>query len=247
VEEWLRCGFRRSDPADRVPSPRLLFRSIGNTDPTWYDEGGKRGAKLVQTTIEEYIAPPLEALDVLDFGCGCGRVLRYLAADTRLRMTGCDKDGKAVGWVNKNVLSASAAICDDLPPLQWPAESFDVVIAFSVLTHMSEASQVLWMDELWRLIRPGGLLLVSFHGEDDLKSQKLGGRKERKFASGAIVVLRRRAQFSNWCCSYNPPEHVRANLLARFKEIECRPSGALGNPQQDLWILMKDAAMSQTI
>ncbi len=47
----------------------------------------------------------------------------------------------------------------DLADLPWPDESFDLVVCFEALEHVQQQERVL--DELVRVMRPGGILMVS--------------------------------------------------------------------------------------
>ncbi len=97
----------------------------------------------------------------LDFGCGCGRMSRHLAAaDTRRRLTGVDVDRTAVSWAARHLRGRFFAI-DDGPPIALPPASFDVAVAISVFTHLPEVRQRLWREELRRLLRPGGFLVAT--------------------------------------------------------------------------------------
>jgi SAM-dependent methyltransferase len=103
--------------------------------------------------------------DVLDFGCGCGRVLRYFHDHPpSCRLYGADIDHSAIAWCRANLPFASFSVNDRLPPLPFPNAAFDLVYAFSVFTHLDENYQSLWLEELKRVMRPGGILLASTHG-----------------------------------------------------------------------------------
>src|SRR4029077_3643337 len=41
---------------------------------------------------------------------------------------------------------------------------FDVVVAASIFTHLSMKMQVAWLEELRRIMKPGGLVIASLHG-----------------------------------------------------------------------------------
>jgi 2-polyprenyl-3-methyl-5-hydroxy-6-metoxy-1,4-benzoquinol methylase len=47
------------------------------------------------------------------------------------------------------------------PPIQERDASFDFIYAISVLTHLTEAHQKAWLEELNRLLAPDGRLVVS--------------------------------------------------------------------------------------
>ena len=59
----------------------------------------------------------------------------------------------------------TAAIASDgLPPLPFDDARFDLVLGYSVFTHLNVQYQDAWLGELRRLVRPGGILLLSISG-----------------------------------------------------------------------------------
>ena len=46
----------------------------------------------------------------------------------------------------------------------YPAGHFDLIIAYSVFTHLAGDAQQAWLGEMRRIIAPGGLFLASVHG-----------------------------------------------------------------------------------
>src|SRR5262249_7053140 len=45
-----------------------------------------------------------------------------------------------------------------------PDAFFDIILGYSVFTHFTAKAQGVWLDELRRILAPGGLLLASIHG-----------------------------------------------------------------------------------
>ena len=102
----------------------------------------------------------------LDFGCGPGRIARHLVTFEPVReLWGLDVDSGAVAWASRHIPGTYRLISPG-PPVDLPPNSFDVAYAGSVFTHLSERSQSLWLNELHRLLRPGGLFIASTHGPD---------------------------------------------------------------------------------
>src|SRR5690606_2266649 len=102
-----------------------------------------------------------ELRDVFDFGCGCGRVLRWFEwhhPDARCR--GADLRADSIAWCAEH-LSGPFAVNGPRPPLDLPDDSVDLVYAISVFTHLDREDADAWMRELARICRPDGLLLVS--------------------------------------------------------------------------------------
>lgn len=101
---------------------------------------------------------------VLDWGCGCGRFTRHFVDAGFTDVSGCDIDDEAVEWCRRNLAPASFSRSSPDPPLPHEDASMDVVIACSVFTHLSREAQDRWLEELRRVLAPGGLLLASVNG-----------------------------------------------------------------------------------
>lgn len=120
--------------------------------------------------IKQALAPhtrgPVRA--ILDFGCGCGRLTRYmnLLGEAGARCVGCDVDAPAIEWSQKHLPNSGTFFTSsDRPPiLAVEKGTFDLIVALSVFTHLPEDMQDAWLAELMSLLRPGGLLLATFHG-----------------------------------------------------------------------------------
>ena len=122
---------------------------------------------------------------ILDFGCGCGRVIRWLhdhPADCALY--GTDIDAEAIGWCQKNLGFAKFLANDPLPPLSFPDQTFDLVYSISIFTHLDETYQMAWLKELQRIVKPGGVALLSFYCDKncgDLKPEEQALLQQRGF------------------------------------------------------------------
>lgn len=111
---------------------------------------------------------------ILDFGCGCGRTLRFFPRRTGLH--GCDIDAEAIAWCRENLGErARFEVNSPDPPLPFADASFDFVYVISVFTHLPEDMQFRWWDELARVVKRGGVVLATAHGE-----QLLVGTEDQK-------------------------------------------------------------------
>jgi len=103
---------------------------------------------------------------VLDFGCGPGRVTRWLEPLAGIwELHGCDIDRQAIDYDQRHIPFASFEHTAPQPPLPWSEGYFDLVINHSVFTHIDEIHQDLWLEELNRIVTPGGFLVLSVHGD----------------------------------------------------------------------------------
>lgn len=162
-----------------------------------YDDSPQRVADYVRaglsglTNIETGVAaagrqlPDFES--VLDFGCGHGRVLRHLAR--RLppsRITAADVDAEAVQFCADEfgVRPMVAAV----EPDDLQLDTYDLIWAGSVVTHLGPADCGNLIRVLTASLRPGGLLTVSFHGQQSLNHLHVWYGEE--FAEDADAIRR---------------------------------------------------------
>jgi SAM-dependent methyltransferase len=186
----------------------------------------------------EQAGTPLDELGtLLDFGCGCGRVLRHWVHLENTRVTGCDVNPKMVGWCRENLPFADVAVNDSTPPLGHEDSSLGLVYAFSVFTHLTEPAQHAWMRELGRVLKPGGNLLVSTLGEHYLSLDRLSPAERARFRAGELVVLYEDSSGSSLCSAYHPPGYVRSRLAEGFEYVRFLPAADDG--RHDLHLLRK--------
>jgi len=102
---------------------------------------------------------------VLDFGCGSGRVLPWVASFVPGgSCSGVDVDAEAIAWAAGRFPDLHWAVCGFEPPLQFDEASFDIVYSISVFSHLDAEDQERWLEEIARVLRPEGVALLSVHG-----------------------------------------------------------------------------------
>jgi SAM-dependent methyltransferase len=156
VAEWL----LRSISPYPYPPPELLARI--QTAPTVreYRDVGRRCAESIIAACKAGGVSAESTAAVLDFGCGPGRVLRYLAS-TSWVLYGCDLDESAIDWSRASLPFARFAATEPVPPLPYTDAMFDVVFAVSVFPRMSLYEQRTWASEIARIVRPEGMAIVT--------------------------------------------------------------------------------------
>jgi len=103
--------------------------------------------------------------DILDFGAGTGRLTLRLLRSGRFRsVTGADLYAKGTD-LPADVRWIEGDLNDRLPVA---AASFDAIVAAEVIEHLENPRAV--CRELFRLLRPGGLVLVSTPNDESLRS-----------------------------------------------------------------------------
>lgn len=162
VEWWVRDRLSQH-PA--LPPAKLRFRVGESSEPRVFLDVGRRTADNVRACLAAVGFELRPGMAALDFGCGCGRTLRWLTREwPDVSWHGTDVDAEAVAW-SRSHLPGRFEVNGPLPPLAFPDRSFDVVIGVSVFTHLDEPVQRAWAEELRRVLRPGGVALLSFYAE----------------------------------------------------------------------------------
>jgi len=104
-----------------------------------------------------------DAAKVLEIGCGTGANLREIKKQG-YHVSGLELDEKAVGYCRDlEVLRADAT-----KTLPYQNNSFDAVVILDVLEHLDSPDAV--VDEMWRVLKPKGLLVVMVPADPKLWS-----------------------------------------------------------------------------
>lgn len=150
-----------------IPPAILRFRVGETARIDTFLEVGKSTARAIQEALDGTGKSVADFNSVLDFGCGCGRTLRWMANPLPGKMLyGTDIDEPSIRWCRTHLAFAAYSVNAPLPPTTFEDSTFDLIYAISVLTHLGEESQHGWLSELHRIMQPGGRLLLSVHGKD---------------------------------------------------------------------------------
>jgi SAM-dependent methyltransferase len=182
-----RIGGRR----DPTLPPRTLIETIGGGD---YVAVGDRFFEVFKLAGLE----PSD--DVLDVGCGVGRMARPLAGWLEGRYEGFDPSSRAIRWCRRNISSlhpnftfTQVDVANDLynprggldaSKVQFPYDdnAFDFAVLTSVFTHMQPQGVLRYLDELARVVRPGGRVFATLFLLDRVSERALEkGETEMEF------------------------------------------------------------------
>ncbi len=112
--------------------------------------------------FEQHSDWPVRDCRVLDFGCGWGRLTRFVARDVEPgRLYGCDPVEDILEVCRRSRLPATLARSDFVPERLPFDEPFELAFAFSVFTHLSEDAHLGCLRALHDGLRPRGLLVVT--------------------------------------------------------------------------------------
>lgn len=129
--------------------------------------------------VMSYIQNAIPIENILDFGCGSGVMLPFLAQNSK-QVTAMDIDLIPIERMQKYYpLESNVQVMDSSksPLTSLPAHAFDFIIALDVLEHVDDLPRTL--SELLNLLKPGGQIIVSGPTENFLYQigRKLAGRE----------------------------------------------------------------------
>jgi SAM-dependent methyltransferase len=149
------------------PPKHLQVRVVGGYVPQFV-ESGYAVCEDLQAVLRTAGKTLADFPAILDFGCGCGRIIRAMKSVVpSADLYGTDLDAEAIAWLDSHYgRFGQFRVAPHLPPLPFERGTFDLVVGLSVFTHLPEEMQFSWLDELGRITRPGGYLILSTHGEE---------------------------------------------------------------------------------
>ncbi len=220
-----------------IPPGELIYLVAAHRNPAWFLRGGRTAAEAIRGTLARNGVELARLGAVLDFGCGVGRIMRHWKGVEGPRFHGTDYNPRLIEWCRQNLKFAEFKVNTLDGGLPYESESFDFVYAFSVFTHFSESLQIFWMGEMARVLKPGGHLYFTAHGEHYL--DRLDAAERERFRAGRLVVTEEGLAGSNTCGAYHPEAYVRGEMARGFEVVDFVPEGARGDSKHDVYLLRK--------
>jgi SAM-dependent methyltransferase len=212
-------------------------------------------ADLVVASLADAGTPLATGARVLDFGSSSGRVIRALAAGRPdLDCLACDPNTDAIAWAQRQLPMAQFFVSESAPPLSLTDGSLDAVFAISIWSHFDAPQALAWLTEMHRVIRPGGALLLTTHGQTSIAEFLRSGVISADTAALALDALIRRGHFfidtwkdrpegdwgvksSGWGTAYLSTEWLLVHTTPAWAVRRFVPGGLQSN--QDVTILQR--------
>lgn len=223
--------FISENPDIVLPPDYMMYESF-LLDYQRYYENGRKTAQWLAELIRKH--KDLKGASILDWGCGPARVLRHMpeVIPEAKAYSGTDYNNKTIAWCRDNLSQIDFSNNSLMPPLVYPDESFDLVYGISIFTHLSEEAHRKWLDELIRVLKKGGVLFLTLHGEGFL--DKLSEAERTTFKSGKLVVRGQVKEGHRTYAAFQPPGYVK-EWTRQLKVLEHTP----GKGEQDVWVFEK--------
>jgi SAM-dependent methyltransferase len=211
-----------------MPPAELMVAVAGTADQVGFSQVGAEHAGRFRTLAERHGKGLGGAQTVLDFGCGCGRIARWLGPEVIEgggQFLGSDLNPRLLSWCAQNL--PGRYFTNGLqPPLDLADGAVDLVYAYSVLTHLTEKVARAWLAEMARVVRPGGLALMSFSDETFTQAGGPPG-VAAQLEQRDYVVWNNAMEGSNYMSAWTTAEHFTRMASPLFDVLEI----ARGTPE----------------
>lgn len=227
--------FRRNGAPDGLPvqTPGLAYLVCGQYDLEAMYHNGRKGAEWITALPERNELRMDDFNKVLDFGCGCGRVMRFWKDLTNVKVYGTDYNPSLIKWCTDNLPFTSVSVNNASSRTGYTDNFFDLVYAISVFTHLSGEMQSYWLGELIRITKPGGFIIITVHGES--RTSVLTEEQQKRFRDGTLVVRGERYFGTNICGAYHPRHYIEKLSGGSIIEIDYLKRGAT-DADQDVYL-----------
>jgi len=229
--------FRLNNPGLSLPPDYLMYESF-QLDYKKYYEDSRQTAIWLKNHFAKYIQ--LEQKRILDWGCGPGRIIRHLpeVINNGCSFYGTDYNEKSIGWCSANIPDVSFNLNKLEAKLPYEHDFFDVIYGISIFTHLAEAMHHAWFKELYRVLKPGGILFLTTQGANF--KVKLDSSEKARFEAGKLVVRGKVKEGHRTFSAFQPKEF----MLQLFSEMEVLEHieleyGKSKVVPQDIWIVRK--------
>ena len=229
-------AFQKEYPDVVLPPDYLMYESF-RIDYSRYYLNGRKTAEWLINLVKPYLAEP--SLDILDWGCGPARIIRHMPdlLPGESGFSGSDYNKKSISWCKSYLKGIRFETNDLAPPLNFDDSSFDLVYGISIFTHLSEEAHKLWLNELFRVLRPKGVLFLTLHGQ--IFVSKLDKRETQLFDQGNLVTRGQVKEGHRTFIAFHPESFIQ-KWAEKFEVLNHTPGQVIsGQAEQDVWIFRK--------
>ena len=102
-------------------------------------------------------------MSILDLGCGSGRAASHIAKwFPNVSYVGIDVVQRLLSYAATKCPSHFRFICHHELDIPLPSATIDIAVAFSLFTHLLHEETFCYLQDLWRVLKPDALLIISF-------------------------------------------------------------------------------------
>jgi ubiquinone/menaquinone biosynthesis C-methylase UbiE len=229
--------FKKNHPNVVLPPDYLMYESFQINYKKYYTDSIET-AKWLTNHFKKHIE--LKKVKVLDWGCGPGRIIRHLPEiiGNDSEYFGTDYNNKTITWCRQNLKGISFNQNTLKETLPYSENYFDIIYGISIFTHLSEQLHYEWYNELFRILKPNGIMFLTTQG-DNFKI-KLTDTEVQDYDNGLLIVRGKVKEGHRTYSAFHPKKF----MMELFKNTEILEhivipykKGKL--PPQDIWIIKK--------
>lgn len=230
-------AFKLKNPDVKLPPDYLIYESFQINYEKYYTNSIGT-AEWLRDHFKRHI--DLKNKRILDWGCGPGRIIRHLpnVIGNECEYFATDYNKETIDWCSKNLPGIQFNQNTLVAQLPYNDNFIDVIYGISIFTHLSEQLHYDWFNELYRVLKPNGILFLTTHG-DNFKV-KLTDAELKKYNADQLVVRGNVKEGHRTYSAFHPQGFMRrmfgnAEIL---EHIETKPEKGNYVPQ-DIWIIKK--------
>lgn len=224
-------SFRTRYPDVVLPPDYLMYEAF-QLDYERYYVNGRKTAEWLIGLVQNH--KDLRGASILDWGCGPARVIRHLPGLIgEGAFYGTDYNRQSIAWCSANFTDIYFHSNDLMPGLIYKKEMFDLVYGISIFTHLSKEAHEAWLNELVRVLKPGGILFITLHGHSFC--EKLTPAERLLFDADELVIRGQVTEGHRTFTAFHPEKWVRIWTLS-LTVLGHIPGG---EGVQDVWIFKK--------
>ena len=173
VREKLELNYRSVDPG-AIPPKELIAQTAAldevelarQCNGDVYLETGYFEVLRIFQILDHFSINPRTIGSIFELGCGTARLLRHFRCIEGVKLVGSDVNPEMIEWCNANLSGMEFYHNELSPPLDFAEDnSFDLMLASSVFTHIPLETQESWLAEMQRILKPGGIFICSVLGQ----------------------------------------------------------------------------------
>lgn len=228
----------KSKHADvKLPPDYLMYESFQLNYQKYYTESIET-AQWLTNHLKKHTE--LKNKRILDWGCGPGRIIRHLPEiiGNGCEFLGTDYNKQSIDWCSKNLTDIKFNNNTLNAQLPYNDNSIDIIYGISIFTHLSEQLHKDWYDELYRVLKPEGIMFLTTQG-DNFKV-KLTEVELKLYNENRLVVRGNVKEGHRTYSAFHPHGFMRKlfNNVEILEHIERQPGKGKWLPQ-DIWIIKK--------
>jgi len=229
--------FIAKNPDLKLPPDYLLYESFQINYQKYYNEGFET-AKWVSSHFEKHIS--LKNIRILDWGCGPGRIIRHLPTviANDCEFYGTDYNKRSIEWCSKNLSGIQFNNNTLSAALPYSDNFFDVIYGLSIFTHLSEQLHYDWYSELYRVLKPNGIMFLTTQGDNFIP--KLTESELLNYKNNQLIIRGKVKEGHRTYSAFHPKGFMTKlfNNVEILEHLELKSEDKNWIPQ-DVWIIKK--------